>query len=347
MPTQIIDARVLLKSVSLNDLKQWAFPHWVLWATVLGLFVCNAIWVALSLRISITPDWFTLNFTLIAGGFGGLLLRFYKGHMFDGILYRLWCLLMTCFMAAVLMGNLQVLNHLTMANSLPIADERLLAWDRALGLDWLAYAKFITSSNVAKFCLSTAYYSFTMGGLGAVAVISIALNNRPRTLEIIFLVVSTALICILLAPFFPARGTMDLLSDTELRSRLPAHTGANFIDQLLDLRGNSSLMFVPANMEGTAAYPSFHTCLGLILLWCSRGWWPTATLGALIGAAIVAATPVYGGHYFVDVLAGASILILMVWLWRSKFAPHVVSHIDGDPVNSPALPAWMSKFRRS
>ena len=39
------------------------------------------------------------------------------------------------------------------------------------------------------------------------------------------------------------------------------------------LRGNGPVQIDLRTMEGLSTFPSYHTCLGLILIWCSRGSW--------------------------------------------------------------------------
>jgi membrane-associated phospholipid phosphatase len=55
------------------------------------------------------------------------------------------------------------------------------------------------------------------------------------------------------------------------------------------------------------SFPSLHVAGALLVVYLSRGvawlFWPTLVFNALL----VAATPVFGGHFFVDVLAGAAV----------------------------------------
>ena len=69
-----------------------------------------------------------------------------------------------------------------------------------------------------------------------------------------------------------------------------------------------------SSMQGIITFPSYHAGLSLVSLWgfwASRmAWlrWPGMTLAALT----IAATPVDGGHYLVDVLAGVAIAAVSV-----------------------------------
>jgi PAP2 superfamily len=314
-------------SFTLQNISRLAFPHSALWITATAMFAVNAIWIALSPRISIAPDWTTQNLGLIGTAAMLLLLRNFRDATFTGLLHRAWCLFMTALFASVLLNNLMVLNHVLMTIIFPMADDRLMSWDLALGLHWLAYAKYMTSIFVIQKILYAAYMHFTYAGVGLIAVILVCLDKRVRTIELAYLLTSAAVICLVVAVGFPARGTMALLADNELLTRLEFGAGTFFIDQLAETRGQGPLFLDPANLQGLASFPSFHTCLAVIIMRCSRGIWPTTLLGTAVGIAILAATPIYGGHYFVDVLGGGILMLIAVWLWHKQIFPNVKSSI--------------------
>jgi membrane-associated phospholipid phosphatase len=328
---------------TLADFKNWAFPHWVLWVAVLATFAVTATWLGLSARISIAPMWVVGNLVLSFGGILLIIFRAMRPQIFDWFLHRLWCVLLCTLISAVLMRNLQVLSHLIMSTNLPMADDTLMAWDKGLGFDWLAYSKFITSSPAVTSALFFAYNQLTFGGLAAVAAVIIALNMRRRSIEIIYLVVVTALICITTAAYFPARATMALLGDAELLSRLQIGTGVLHVEQLMALRGDGLIFMTPDNMQGLVSFPSFHTCMALIIAWCCRGHWLTSIVGIIVGAAIIAGTPIFGGHYLVDVLGGAAVFALALIAWRNWIEPQLQPRIANTTATSFPLPNWLAK----
>jgi PAP2 superfamily len=333
------------KNFTLNDFKQWAFPHWILWCTVLALFAINSVWLGINTRISIDSKWMTGNaiFTVIA--LTVIFFRALKPEKFDWFLHRLWCVLLYVLLSALLMRNLQVLNHLTMSSNLPMADARLMAWDVALGFDWLAYSKMMTVSAVFTKILFYAYNELTFSGLAALAVTIVLSNNRKRTLEIIYLVVVTAIACIVVAAGFPAKATMALLVDQELLSRLQIGTGVLHVEQLMQLRGNGPILMISDDMQGLVSFPSFHTCMALIIAWCSRGKWYASLVGSVIGTAIIAGTPIFGGHYLVDLLAGGAVTGIALMIWRMKIEPHVANSIADTNQKTFAIPNYFNRFK--
>lgn len=86
---------------------------------------------------------------------------------------------------------------------------------------------------------------------------------------------------------------------------------------LIDLlRGGGIAQIELGNLHGLVSFPSFHAAAGILLLWIApwfgRFRWPIwiATLMML------AATPVEGNHYFVDLFEGGLNAIVAVWLSR-------------------------------
>jgi membrane-associated phospholipid phosphatase len=86
---------------------------------------------------------------------------------------------------------------------------------------------------------------------------------------------------------------------------------------LKGLREATLTMLSLDGMEGIITFPSYHAALAIVLGWAlwQVPWlrWP----GAILNGLVVAATPVDGGHYFIDVFAGAVIAALSIAVARS------------------------------
>jgi membrane-associated phospholipid phosphatase len=80
------------------------------------------------------------------------------------------------------------------------------------------------------------------------------------------------------------------------------------------LVSGQDLNFALSKMTGVVSFPSFHTAMALAYVWAFR---KTGAIGWVIAAlnlVMVAAVPWYGGHYLVDMIAGAATLLLSVAL---------------------------------
>lgn len=82
------------------------------------------------------------------------------------------------------------------------------------------------------------------------------------------------------------------------------------------VRSGEPMVFGTFPLMGLVTFPSYHTCMGLIIIWCSRGHPLTLAAGGVAGLGVIAVTPVFGGHYFVDLLGGAAVMLVLVLLWH-------------------------------
>ncbi|HTV72074.1 MAG TPA: phosphatase PAP2 family protein [Rhizobiaceae bacterium] len=96
-------------------------------------------------------------------------------------------------------------------------------------------------------------------------------------------------------------------------------------------------------MPGLVTFPSFHTAAGIVVAWCLRRtlfYWP----GVVYSVAMIASTPVFGGHYFIDVIAGAFVafaVLAMVARFPRYSQLHAIPEL---PIPQAARPA-MSTLR--
>jgi membrane-associated phospholipid phosphatase len=78
----------------------------------------------------------------------------------------------------------------------------------------------------------------------------------------------------------------------------------------LGLRDGSFRLVMASGSEGIITFPSLHAALAVILI---AAFWPVPIarwVSAVVNALMLAATPIDGSHYFVDVLAGIAIAVL-------------------------------------
>jgi membrane-associated phospholipid phosphatase len=71
---------------------------------------------------------------------------------------------------------------------------------------------------------------------------------------------------------------------------------------------------------GLVTFPSFHTMLGLVLIWAVRKtvlFWPSLFLNG----AMVVSTVAIGGHYLIDVVAGIVLTAMLCAGYKLLLAP--------------------------
>jgi hypothetical protein len=312
-----------LTSQRIQAIRHLAFPHCSMWLCVFALFVFNCIGLALSERLTVEASWPQTFFVFPALALAFILLRLVVPRPFGGIFRRVWTGCMALFFSCALFGNLSVFNHLTMSVNFPMADSLLHSLDQMFGFDWLAIAKLISSNASFNLILEQSYFGWTMNGLICVVLFWVAVGREKRVIEVLFLLFATAFVCIFLSAAFPAEGAFAKLADHDLRSRFKEGIAIYHMQDLLALRSGEPVHLILADMKGLSTFPSFHTCLALLLIWCGRGNWFCGVPATALGVCILLATPVYGGHYVVDMLAGTFVFIACAFIWTNWISAHV------------------------
>jgi hypothetical protein len=65
-------------------------------------------------------------------------------------------------------------------------------------------------------------------------------------------------------------------------------------------------------LVGIVTFPSFHAAAAVLYLWALWCVWWMRPLALLANGAMLLATPIGGGHYFVDVFAGMAVAVLAI-----------------------------------
>ncbi len=206
------------------------------------------------------------------------------------------------------------LSYLTAANTLPLWDAALHAADLRLGLDWRAYLAFVNDRPALGAVFTLAYMSLIPQMIVLIVVLS--LSGQLRAVRVMMLsAMITGLVTVLVSGLMPAMAMFVHLDLTpaDFPNLDPA---AAFVHQadMNALRAGTFAVLDIGKAEGIVTFPSYHAALGVVLLaaaWANR-WlrWPFLVLNVLL----IAATPIDGGHYFVDVIAGGGVAALVFFV---------------------------------
>lgn len=232
-----------------------------------------------------------------------------------------------------------ILSYMLAREGGALWDARLASWDRALGFDWLGYLHWVDRSPALTALLNLSYGSL----IPQIIVLVLALGFTLRVAELRTVMLAAMLsgtICILISAFFPAISYPAYLGigASDFRNVNPWGGHVHMAD-LKALRDGTFTELRLSAMKGIITFPSYHAGLSLVSLWgfwASRmAWlrWPGMALAALT----IAATPVDGGHYLVDVLAGMAIAAVSV--------AAAVRAVRRTPA-LPRLTAWPSRRSR-
>lgn len=203
------------------------------------------------------------------------------------------------------------LSYLSLASSQSLLDERLMAMDRALGFDWLAGYNFVQSHPALSTVLGFAYDSLIYQGLYFGLLLGL-MNDRARLKQMFWLVLVSGSLACLGAFLLPALGPSKLFN---------IQTDTGFVPVMEQLLSGRDMSYSLSGMTGVISFPSFHTSMALAYIWAFRktgaiGWAATG-----LNLVMLCAVPWFGGHYLVDMIAGAA--NMLVSLAAVKTAPLV------------------------
>jgi hypothetical protein len=211
----------------------------------------------------------------------------------------------------------------------PFADEYLAGADRALGLDWMAMFAVFQHSPAAleagRFAYSSFYWQFILVCLVLFSTDRTAAGWRFLGAWVIALTLSA-----LIYPFFTAEGPYQYFgivpSDIpNLRRDAPWTTGP-----IIAAIRSGQRTDVIGSMTGLIFFPSFHAAGAVLFGW---HWWPFRLLRwpmLVLNALLVMAAPVFGLHYFIDLIGGVTVAFFAIWTGHA-----IMSQIELQDTASP------------
>jgi membrane-associated phospholipid phosphatase len=203
------------------------------------------------------------------------------------------------------------LTYILASANLPMQDANLARLDHLLGLDWQAYYRFVCERPALVPYVYFAYAMIVWPTFGVPIVLGLTqhyLRLQQFTLACMLTVVTTALISSVL----PAVGTFY---EYGISPDLPVFRASGYLVQLhqLPLVRDGSLRVLDYNtLGGIITFPSFHAAAAVLALWAFWGVWWMRPLALIANVGMLLATPLVGGHYFVDVFAGVALAMLAI-----------------------------------
>lgn len=202
-----------------------------------------------------------------------------------------------------------ILSYLLAQDGGALWDGTLHRWDMALGFDWLGYAHGVDAHPWLVAVFNVAYGSLIPQTV--VVILALGFSGRIDALRMFILAaILSGTTAILLSPLFPAVGNFTYLG---LKHSDFGHDwqSADLADvrDFLAVRNRSLTMLDLREMQGIIVFPSYHGALAATTLWAfwrsGLNWLRCG--GSLLAILTIAATPINGGHYAVDVLAGIAV----------------------------------------
>jgi len=207
---------------------------------------------------------------------------------------------------------LSTLTYVATAIGFPLRDQLLLSWDRALGFEFRTYLGFINAHPLILLIFGPTYSSITWQLVAMTLILPLAGCYRrigQAICAFMFALLATTIVSI----FVPAIGVYGTLGLTAADH--PFFEPQGYYDTLRDaplLRAGALRALDIWKLGGVLTFPSFHAATAVLYIWA---FWPLVWLrpAAIVwNVAMIAATPLGGGHYLVDILAGIMVTLLAI-----------------------------------
>ena len=217
------------------------------------------------------------------------------------------------FFVVIIMGPL---TYVTGVANWPLQDHALLAIDRAMGMDPETIARYVNDHDWLSGLLLRSYGLIKIMLLAV--PVALTLTLRWVRLQVFVFAFSIALIVtVAISTFVPAVGTWYGLNIAP--SQFAALDSSLYTAQLRDmlaLREGSLRYLEMFKLTGIVSFPSFHAASAVLYMWAL---WPVRFVGPLAAALnllMIAATPVIGAHYMIDIFGGIALAAISILLGK-------------------------------
>lgn len=209
------------------------------------------------------------------------------------------------------------LTYVASAANFPLQDANLLALDRVLGLDWAAYVNLVNDRPLLATWLS---YGYTMirWPLFAIPIVLAAAHRYRRIEEFTFAFGLALIATTIVSALVPAIGVYQQIGLDP--ATLPNLDPRAYLDQVRDLepvRTGALRHLDLFALAGIVTFPSFHATSALLYAWAFWPVWWMRPIAIIANGAMLASTPIDGGHYFIDLVAGLAVAVLAILAARA------------------------------
>jgi hypothetical protein len=193
-----------------------------------------------------------------------------------------------------------ILSYLSLASSGALIDNALLAFDRAIGFDWIGLYRGLEQHPALMSGMKLLYQSLLVQGFYVTVLLGLR-GEKYEMRELWRLSTMACILCCLGGMLFPALGPFKIFGLEEQGIFLP---------DMEKLIAGTDLSFDAGNLTGVIEFPSFHTVLALACPFALRRTGAIFWIFVVLDAAMLLTIPFFGGHYVADMLAGAGVFAL-------------------------------------
>jgi hypothetical protein len=203
------------------------------------------------------------------------------------------------------------LTYIAAGSDFPLRDANLARFDEMLGLDWRGYFAFVYDRPALIPYVYIGYAMITWPMFGVPVVLAAARHYR-RLQQFVLACMITVVVTAAISTLLPAIGTYHEYGFMPDLLKFNPSGYLVQLERLPPVRDGSLRILDPANLGGIITFPSFHAAAAVLALWALWSVWWLRPLALMANVAMLLATPLVGGHYFVDVFAGILLAVLAI-----------------------------------
>jgi membrane-associated phospholipid phosphatase len=299
----------------------------IAWACVFGCALADAVWLPNSRLSLASSNWAGLLQDIVgcalAGAFVAVASRRLRGDESRPaiVLGRALHLTELLWRAGVPIGALLAasgtMSYLMTSANLPLRDAELAYVGRVLGFDWLGFLTTTNSSSFLAELLTRIYHTISL--VGHLVFVWLALHRRGERLAELIAILSLSTVALCAAMWLvPAAGAFAFYNPApELFGNYSAQGEMWLFARAFTMLRSGTLSVIEwSALEGVVSFPSFHTMLGIMIIYAARDtrWLLIPVL--LVNGTMIVSTLTVGGHHLADVLAGAGLTFAAILVVR-------------------------------
>jgi hypothetical protein len=202
----------------------------------------------------------------------------------------------------------------SLGRDMPLWDAMAARADAALGFHWPDMLGWFNANPAISDLLAPCYQAL-LPQL-PILLIALALAARLREAQVAFLAgLIGLLVTHALALFLPAYGPYAHFGLTAAQHpNIELVSAAVTVPEHALVRTGTVLDIDARSLMGLITFPSFQALLAVVSAWA---WWFAPYLrwpGVALNAGMLAATPLHGSHYLVDVIVGVALAVVSIVL---------------------------------
>jgi hypothetical protein len=194
-----------------------------------------------------------------------------------------------------------ILSYVAATTGRPLYDAELAKIDAAFGFAWRPWYQFVQAQRVLYWVFLVAYASGVCQILGSVIYFAWTRQSASNQ-ELWWTALVAMLITVIASGIYPAMGTFHHFQEN---AALAVH-----VPYLLALRDGSVSDF-PA-LHGIVTMPSYHTAQAILFMYVYRGQRRLFPWMVGLNSLMLLSTPTVGGHYLIDMIAGAAVAVVSI-----------------------------------